>query len=148
MSRSTTPAGLTVVGKLRLLGRVWATAARVQLDLWRRPLPEVAAPAPPTPARVGARTSPTLLSRAVWRGLRIGPVRPRCLQRSLVLYRLLREQGDDAELIIGLERGATSSDAHAWVELHGRDIGPPPGGSGFEELARFPRVRTPTVPPS
>ena len=56
---------------------------------------------------------------------------------SLVLYRLLREQGDDAELVIGLPQTPADKDAHAWVELAGRDVGPPPGRGPHEELARF-----------
>lgn len=128
---------LAFVGKVRLLARVWAYAARAQVDLWRKPLPQAAA----TPAvRRRSRIPPTLLSRAVSRGLRIGPWEPRCLLRSLVLYRMLREQGDEADLIIALKARPASSDAHAWVELRGRDIGPLPGGRGYEELTRYPRI--------
>ena len=29
-------------------------------------------------------------------------------------------------------------DAHAWVELAGVDVGPPPGRNGHVELARYP----------
>lgn len=123
--------------KVRLLVRIWLIAAVIQLDLRRRPLPEVVrrlgAPGGAKPAAVSH------LSRAVWRGLRIGSVRPRCLLRSLVLFRLLRAQGDPAILVIGLHAGAATSEAHAWVELHGRDVGPVPGGRGYRELARFPR---------
>jgi hypothetical protein len=77
------------------------------------------------------------LSRAVDRSLRIGSRRPTCLVNSLVLFRLLREQGDHAELVIGLPESPTSKDAHAWVELDGREVGPPPGRAGHSQLARF-----------
>ena len=33
---------------------------------------------------------------------------------------------------------ARDQTAHAWVELNGRDVGPPPGRNGHAELARFP----------
>ena len=56
---------------------------------------------------------------------------------ALVLYRLLREQGDEPELVIGLPQTAADKDAHAWVELGGVDVGPPPGRGTHEELARF-----------
>jgi len=98
-----------------------------------------------TELSAAAARSPTetaLLSRAVSRGLRIGPWRPRCLLRSLVLYRLLREQGVDAQLVIGLPDRASSPDAHAWVEVDGRDVGPWPGRKGYEELTRYPRPMT------
>ena len=132
--------GLSIVGKLALLARVWLTAARVQLALWRHPLPEVVAAL----ARPGGRppVSVPRLSRAVSRGLRIGPWMPRCLLRSLVLFRLLREQGDLAYVAIGLPERPRSADAHAWVELEGFDVGPAPGRKGHQALARYPRETT------
>jgi hypothetical protein len=73
----------------------------------------------------------------VYRTLRLGPRQPTCLVNALVLYRLLREQGDQAELVIGLPADAADKDAHAWVELDGVDVGPPPGRSGHAEMGRF-----------
>jgi hypothetical protein len=40
-------------------------------------------------------------------------------------------------LVIGLPREAITKDAHAWVELDGTDVGPPPGRAGHEPMARF-----------
>jgi hypothetical protein len=57
---------------------------------------------------------------------------------SLVLFHLLRRQGDPAELVIGLPHRPTNRNAHAWVELGGRVVGPPPGRLGHEPLARYP----------
>jgi Transglutaminase-like superfamily len=59
------------------------------------------------------------------------------LINALVLYRLLREQGDPVELVIGLPEQAADERAHAWVELEGRDVGPPPGRAGHSEMARL-----------
>jgi hypothetical protein len=56
---------------------------------------------------------------------------------ALVLFRLLRRQGDPAELVIGLPATAADQNAHAWIELDGRDVGPAPGRNGHVELARF-----------
>ena len=39
---------------------------------------------------------------------------------------------------IGLLPSAPNQRAHAWVELDGRDVGPPPGQFGHEEMARLP----------
>jgi hypothetical protein len=130
----------SVVKKAGLLLQVWWTAAEVWLALRRRPLHEVARVGLGRPRSEGiaART----LARAVSRGLRIGAWQPRCLIRSLVLYSMLRAQGQPAELVIGLPHHPTSPDAHAWVELGGRDVGPPPGGRGYRELDRYPRERT------
>jgi Uncharacterised nucleotidyltransferase/Transglutaminase-like superfamily len=83
------------------------------------------------------RARPRRLGTIVARTLAIGPFRARCLHTSLVLYRMLREQGDRAELVIGLEPNPRDKDAHAWIEVDGRDVGPPPGGAGFTALARY-----------
>ena len=127
---------VSLVEKLSLVARVWAAYAAVRLALRDHPLPEAV-------ARLGVATgrsaqSTTLLSHAVSRALRIGPWTPRCLTRSLVLYRLLRMQGTPAQLIIGLPSHAREWDAHAWVELDGQDVGPKPGRSVHQELARYP----------
>lgn len=131
--------GASAFTRIRLLSRVWWTALGVQVALHRRSLRDVASA---LAAPAAAERYPTaLLSRAVSRGLNLGPLQPRCLVRSLVLYRLLWAQGDSAQLIIGLREHPASTDAHAWVELEGRDVGPAPGGRGYRELSRYPRGR-------
>jgi len=129
--------GLSWPARLVLLVRIWWLAATIQVVLWRRPLPRVVsmldAPGDDPRMPIG------LLNRAISRALRVGRWQPRCLLRSLVLFRMLRAQGDPAELVIGLPHDAASRDAHSWVELHGRDVGPAPGGFGYQELTRYPR---------
>jgi hypothetical protein len=122
--------------KIKLLWRVWWSAARVALALRTHSLPGVVSLLGTT--RDDQPEAPALLSRAVARGLRIGPWQPRCLVRSLVLYDLLRSQGEAAQLVIGLPEPTTSWDAHAWVELDGQDVGPAPGAGGHRELLRYP----------
>jgi Transglutaminase-like superfamily len=129
-------APLGLAGKLHLMWTIWTTAAVVTLALRKTSLPLLA-------TRFAAEDGrhnwpPGLLSRAVSRGLRIGPWEPRCLIRSLVLYRLLRAQGVHATLVIGLPDASHSPDAHAWVELDGRDLGPGRGAMGHRALARYP----------
>jgi hypothetical protein len=123
--------------KLVLFVQIWREHLVVQRDLRRMPLPQLV-DAYARSSRSRADHPPRRLSRAVGRSLRIGPWQPRCLPRSLVLFRLLRAQGEAAELVIGLPREASSSDAHAWVEIDGRVVGPPPGRLGHEELVRYP----------
>ena len=120
--------------RIRLFARVWMTYARVRRQLSRAPLPAVVRALGDVPARE-PRHAPALLSLAVHRSLK--PIRPRCLTGSLVLYRLLREQGESAELVIGLPPDAVRHDAHAWVEVAGRDVGPPPGRGRHAAMARF-----------
>lgn len=43
----------------------------------------------------------------------------KCLQKSLVLWGLLRHQGIECELRIGVRREASNFEAHAWVECEG-----------------------------
>jgi hypothetical protein len=130
-------AGLSLRAKAALALRIWLLLGRVLIGLRREPLPAYVARLGRPAGRRGSRLSPNRLSRAVDRSLRVGDHRPRCLVNALVLYRLLREQGDGAELVVGLPARPTDKDAHAWVELDRVDVGPPPGRSGHEELARF-----------
>ena len=138
---SETEARLSWVGKAALALRVWRTFAWVLVLLRTYDLPAVVERLQ-MPTLTDAKTrrhSPRRLSRAVSHSLRVGPWQPRCLTRSLVLYRLAREQGEPVELVIGLASEAVSTDAHAWVELAGHDIGPSPGRLGHRELVRYPQ---------
>jgi hypothetical protein len=128
---------VTALGKARLAARVLARYGAVVVGLRRRPLPELVADLGAPRATRTAVDPPARLRRAVDGVLRIGPWRPRCLPRALVLYRLLREQGVHAELVIGLPSSARDHAAHAWVEIDGRDVGPFPGGRGHRELVRY-----------
>ena len=116
--------------------RVWRLYLFVRREIRRKRLPDLVRELGRTAVQ-GDRRSPALLSLAVHRSLRIGPHRPRCLFGALVLYRLLREQGDEAALVIGLPNDARDHEAHAWVEMSGRDVGPPPGRGRHAAMARF-----------
>ena len=126
-------------GKARLAARIWVLFAIVLVQIRRRPLPEfVAEFGGVDGVSPESRRAPATLSNAVFKSLRLGGRRPRCLINALVLFRLLREQGDAAELVIGLPDVAPDQRAHAWVELEGRDVGPPPGRGRHAEMARLP----------
>jgi hypothetical protein len=43
----------------------------------------------------------------------------RCLQRSLILWALLRQQGIEAELKIAAKKNSPTFEAHAWLEYQG-----------------------------
>jgi hypothetical protein len=113
----------------------WYLVVRVRTG--REPLPKLAARIGDVGPARGDRIPPRQLAWAVDRTLHLGRRRPRCIFNALVLYRLLREQGDAAELVIGLPKNPADKAAHAWVELDGVDVGPPPGQNGHEQMARF-----------
>ena len=124
--------------KVALGARIWWTFVTVTRVERRHPLPQAVARLGVASGRARIRVEPRRLGRIVGRVLRIGWWRPRCLFSALVLYRLLREQGDQAELVIGMPLDRRSKDAHAWVEVGRVDAGPPPGGRGRLPLARYP----------
>jgi hypothetical protein len=132
------PRPLRLRDKLQLTPHILASYVMVTRDVRRRPLPAVVAT-----LREPARTDRTLyahprrLGQLVYMVLRFGPLKARCLFTSLVLFRLLREQGDDVELVIGLPREPRDKDAHAWLEIGGVDVGPPPGKGRHEQIARY-----------
>jgi hypothetical protein len=74
-----------------------------------------------TPGSAGARakTAAKLVAIAAGRG----PVRATCLRRSLVLWWLLRRDGIETVLRVGVNRDSGSLEAHAWVEFQGRPLG-------------------------
>ena len=62
-----------------------------------------------------------------------GPVRATCLRRSLLLWWLLRWDGIETILRVGVNRDGGSLHAHAWVEYGGRPL------NDAEDIAlRFP----------
>lgn len=128
---------LPLTAKLRLAARIWRGFLAVSFRNPRQPLPQFIATLGRARTPAAERLAPRRLRGAVLRVLRIGPWRPTCLANALVLYRLLWEQGDPAELVIGLPLVALDHRAHAWVELHGEDLGPFPGKRNHSALARF-----------
>ncbi len=128
---------LSLATKAWLTLRIWRWTRSVQARLRREPLPQLVADLGRRRSQRARRYSPAALSRAVDRRLGRRDDDPTCLVRSLVLYRLLSEQGDQAEVVIGLPADAVSQAAHAWVELDGRDVGPWPGRGAHVQLARY-----------
>lgn len=129
--------------------RLWGWVAIVHVGLWRVSLPrmvDVVCRPPSRPPR--RRLTPRHWSNLNDRVLRIGGARPRCLLRALVHQRCLRAQGEPADLVIGLPAQPADRDAHAWVELDGRVVGPSPGRLGHIELVRYPAAPAHGAQPS
>ncbi len=131
------PRRLSAPAKLALALRIWGLFLTTYVAVKRRPLPEVIADFPGSGGATSFRVEPRRLAKIVRQVLRLGPWQARCLWAAMVLYRLLRLQGDRPELVIGLPVEPRDKDAHAWVELGGVDVGPPPGRAGHQEMARY-----------
>ena len=72
-----------------------------------------------------------------------GPVRATCLRRSLLVWWLLRRDGIQTQVKVGVQHGLEGFQAHAWVEFLGRPLGEPD-----DVAARFlPFARDFAAPP-
>ena len=74
----------------------------------------------PTGQAASARTLSTAKAVAIAAGS--GPVRATCLRRSLLLWWLLRREGIETVLRVGVNRESGTLHAHAWVEYLGRPL--------------------------
>ncbi len=133
---------LSLPEKLSLATRAWLWLAIVVVGVRLRRLPQLVDELGRVSHRQARSIPPERLGRIVSRVLRVGTLRPRCLLASLVLFRLLREQGHHAEIVIGLPAQADDQKAHAWIEVSGNDVGPAPGRGDSVELARYPRLES------
>ena len=124
--------------KVAMTGRIWSTFLHVRGRVDDHPLPDLVREMERTGRTATIHVQPKRLGAIVARILRFGPWRARCLLTSLVLYRLLHEQGDAPVLVIGLPERPKEKDAHAWIELDGVDVGPPPGKGRHQPIARYP----------
>ena len=128
---------IPVQKKLAMLRSILVTFVVVHVRLRRFTLPKVVSSLGRVDADRGYRVDPRRLGRIISRMLRLGDRHARCLINSLVLFRLLRQQGDDPELVIGLPESPEDVTAHAWIELDDKDVGPPPGRGAHKEFTRY-----------
>src|SRR5687768_5293374 len=86
---------IRVTRRVLLAARIWSRFVTVWLTLKRNALPDavsrLASTAVPSPDRP---IPPRRLGTMVFRVLRIGPWRPRCLYQAVVLFTLLRDRGE------------------------------------------------------
>lgn len=128
--------GPSVGAKLLWAIQVYWTWAVVLVQIRRTPLPDLIGE-----MRVPRRSSPAWTPRRtvanVARLLRFRNRRARCLISSIVGLRMLSMAGYETDVVIGLPNDAADHGAHAWLEVGGRDIGPPPGRGDHVEIARY-----------
>jgi len=75
------------------------------------------------------------LAALISHAAQLTPTPTTCLTRSLLLCRLLRGQGIDAQLQIGVRLASGTFEAHAWVEVAGHPVNDRPDVS--EKFAAF-----------
>jgi hypothetical protein len=126
-----------VATKVKIVWAIMTTFVLVHTRLRRSRLPEVVSELRVVEAERPYRLDPRRLGRIIYRMLRVGDRRARCLINALVLFRLLHEQGREPELVIGLPESPEDISAHAWIELDGEEVGPPPGRGVHQEFARY-----------
>jgi hypothetical protein len=126
-----------MLDRIGLVLAIWKRFFRVKVLLRRQTVAAVAVALGERPDQARRFRNPLNLGRAVWKALSFGPFHPRCLPVALVHYRLLIEQGLPAQLVIGIPEESESVDAHAWVDVDGIDVGPPPGRGGRLVMARY-----------
>jgi Transglutaminase-like superfamily len=73
--------------------------------------------------------------RMVNAAARYGLVRPTCLEKSLMLWSLLRQQGTASSVRIGARKDGGKFEAHAWVERDGVALNEP--GDAHRHYATF-----------
>ena len=129
---------LSLPRKVLLAARIWALALFVVITTRLMPLPRLVALLSSRSPRGTLELAPRRLGSIVGRTLTVAGRPPRCLIAALVAYRLNRAEGHLVQLVIGLPLKPSDKDAHAWLELAGVDVGPPPGRLGHVELARYP----------
>jgi hypothetical protein len=101
-------AGIAIFG----FGRCHAVMAR-----WPRP----GRARFPTAAAASARAQSAAKVVAIAAGR--GPVRTTCLRRSLLLWWILRREGIETTLRVGVNRDGGTLNAHAWLEHRGKPLG-------------------------
>ncbi len=96
------------------------------------------------PVADGAGADPKRLERVVNRALRVGAaigLLNSCLSRSVVLCRLLRENGVDARVAFGLNKDGDRLAGHCWVVWEGKPPVVLPDG-GFKIIEYYPTAES------
>jgi hypothetical protein len=90
-----------------------------------------------------------IVSLAWWLCGPRGEGRGHCLERSLVIYRLLSLAGADPQLVISTSKADGKLFGHAWVAVDGEPVGEPAASlSAFRPLLVFGGGGTAGIPPA
>ena len=109
---------------MQALIRLPVVAMRVRLDGGRvlRHQPSIPdGPASDEPAVI--REAARMVNAAA----RYTPISATCLPKSIVLQQLLRREGIETALRIGVRKTGAALDGHAWLEYRGVPVADPPG---------------------
>ena len=109
---------------VQALIRLPVAAMRVRFDggtVLRRQPPRPPGPAGDEPAVI--REAARMVNAAA----RYSPMPATCLPKSIVLQQLLRREGIETALRIGVRKAGAALDGHAWLEYRGVPVADPPG---------------------
>jgi hypothetical protein len=105
---------------------------------------------PPSPQLGRTPREATALARRAARSVRraahFGPWPGNCLSQSLTLWTLLRRQGIQADLFVGVRFAGDPLNAHAWVEHDGVALNERPGVRERYTAFERPVLTTPGGP--
>jgi hypothetical protein len=122
------------LGRVRLVLEILTTYALLRVRRQDVAAATARARRPAGQGTVELRTA-RRLARLVARVLGPLPTDTRCVNRSLVLVRMLARRGVSTDLVIGV-RAPSDFGAHAWVELEGQPL-LPAEDAGFERLVSY-----------
>lgn len=81
-------------------------------------------PAQPAPASLPPREVMEAVETGFRLALKYAPYKGTCLSRSVLLRALMKAQGLEAALYVGVRKDLESLQAHAWVDAEGAGFGP------------------------
>jgi len=106
-----------------------------EMAAWRATLPVLKRVVPVRALATWMVTAPRHTSSSSTRDERVARVRQifsnggrllvssNCLERSLVMYRLLAREGADVALVLGVRHNESNLAGHAWCEMNGMPLG-------------------------
>lgn len=108
----------------------------IRLGLWILPWRLVVAAVGVIPMPWRGTVAPSRAAWAIRSGSRVVPGAT-CLTQSLALHYLLNRSGHESRLFLGVAKGTSGFEAHAWVEHNGEPLLDEP-----DEVARYSRLLT------
>ena len=112
----------TVVAALTFLPFIGAMLRLLGFSRCHWLLSSLMAPPPLSPDAPGVLPRAREVARLIQMAASRGPYRATCLPRSMLLWLMLRREGIDTAVRVGVRRKNDRLHAHAWIEYQGRSV--------------------------